>query len=311
MPHLINIEDLTKEEIVKILTKAKEYLYIDEATKKINYKHTKELDNKTVYNLFYEPSTRTRVSFELAAKNLGGRVINIDVAFSSVKKGESLKDTVLTLKAMHPDVIIIRHSEDGTAEFIAQICKDYPVVINAGNGVTTHPSQALLDLFTILKYKPNIEDLQISIVGDILHSRVASSLIAILNKFNCKKIHIIGPKNLLPESKSQYAENISIFDNLEEGLKNSDVVVGLRLQKERMKHTLILNEEDYLHTYGITNNSIKYAKPDAIVMHPGPINRNIEISSSIADGKQAVILDQVTYGVAIRMAILALYTKFK
>lgn len=307
MPHLINIQNLTKQEIMSILTKASEYLYIDNKTKKINYNHTKELDNKTVYNLFYEPSTRTRVSFELAAKNLGGRVINIDVALSSVKKGESLKDTVLTLKAMHSDVIIIRHSEDETAAFIADICNDYPTIINAGNGVTTHPTQALLDLFTILKHKPNIEDIQVSIVGDILHSRVASSLITALKKLNCKKIHVIGPEILLPESKLHFGENVSIYDNLKDGLQDSDVIVCLRLQKERMMHTLILNEEEYLHTYGITSKSIKYAKPDAIVMHPGPINRNIEISSEIADGKQSVILEQVTYGVAIRMAILALY----
>lgn len=306
MKHLIDIERLSKEELLTILQTADQFLSLDKKNNRVQYQHSELLKYKTIYNLFYEPSTRTRVSFELAAKNLGARVINLDVGNSSVTKGESLRDTILTLKSLQADAIIVRHSENDTAEFISEICEDATTVINAGNGIMTHPTQALLDVYTILKHKPNIADLKISIIGDVLHSRVARSQIVALIKLGCQNINIIAPENLLPEPPAYFKNNVTIHSNLEDGLQDSDVICCLRLQKERMKHTLILDEQEFFNTYGITKKTIQYAKPDAILMHPGPINRDIEISGEVAYGKQSVILEQVTNGVAIRMAVLAL-----
>lgn len=305
MKHLIDIERLQTDEIYDIFKQAENFLKYNKDHTQVSYTQNTLLQNKTIYNLFYEPSTRTRVSFELAARNLGANVINLDVASSSVKKGESLKDTILTLKALQADAIIVRHSENDTADFIREVCNDKPSVINAGNGVTSHPTQALLDVFTILQNKPDITKIQVSIIGDILHSRVAKSLIAILRKLGCNKINIIAPDDLLPEETDEYYNNITVCSDLKSGLKNTDVICCLRLQKERMKHSLILDEQKFFETYGITENTIKFAKPDAIVMHPGPIIRNVEISSEVADSEQSVILNQVTNGVAIRMAVLA------
>lgn len=309
MPHLLDIEKLSQQEILNILTKADEFIIRDPQTNKVSYKKSDSLKNKNVYNLFFEPSTRTRVSFEAAAKNLGASVINIDVANSSVKKGESLKDTSLTLKAMHPDALIIRHSENGVPEFISEVIGENTAVINGGDGINAHPTQALLDVYTILKHKKSLDNLKITIIGDVLHSRVARSLIAILKKLNCKDIHIVAPEILLPAPANYFGKEVRIHKDLKSGIAKSDVVVCLRLQRERMQHALILDDKDFFIKYGLTMEILQHAKPDAIVLHPGPINRNIEISSEVADSSQAVILEQVTNGVAIRMAVLSLFIK--
>ena len=307
MNHLIDISCLDNNEITKILEHANNFAHFDNDGNIISYKTKDNLKHKVIFNLFFEPSTRTRSSFELAAKNLSASVINLDVANSSVKKGESLKDTILTIAAMKADAIIVRHSEDHIAQFIAEVCGDKTIVINAGDGKNAHPTQALLDLYTIKQVKHHFEDLTIAIVGDILHSRVARSLLNGLQKMNCAKINIIAPAMLLPQKSNHWGNNVHIFHDLENGLKHADVIVCLRLQKERMQHTLILDEQSFFNEYGVTQKSLAYAKHNAIIMHPGPINRNVEISSDVADGKQSVILNQVTNGVAIRMAILDLY----
>jgi aspartate carbamoyltransferase catalytic subunit len=307
MPHLIDIKNLSSQDIINILNKADDFIVKSKDDAQISYRKSDILKHKTVFNLFYEPSTRTRTSFELAAKNLSATVINLDVANSSVKKGESLKDTILTISAMQADAIIVRHSENNTAEFISEICGNQTTVINAGDGRNAHPTQALLDLYTIRQHKPNIKNLKVAIIGDVLHSRVARSLITALKKLECANINIIAPDSLLPDPPNYFGDHVFIHNDLKSGLMDADVIVCLRLQKERMHYTLILDEQDFFQKYGITTESLKYAKPNAIVLHPGPINRNVEISSEVADGKQSVILEQVSNGVAIRMAILALY----
>lgn len=307
MTHLIDIKNLSRQEILAILSKADEFIINKKNNSQCSYQKSDILKHKTIFNLFYEPSTRTRASFELAAKNLSGTVINIDVANSSVKKGESLKDTILTITAMQANAIIVRHSEDNIAEFISEICGNKTTVINAGDGRNAHPTQALLDIYTIKQHKPNIKDLKIAIIGDVLHSRVARSLITGLKKLDCTNINIIAPASLLPAIPDYFGNNVYIHDNLQSGLTNADVIVCLRLQKERMHYTLILDENDFFQKYGVTAEVLKYAKPDAIVLHPGPINRNVEISSEVADSEQSVILEQVSNGVAIRMAVLATY----
>lgn len=307
MTHLIDIKNLSKQEILNILNKTNEFINKNNSGSKISYNKSDLLKNKTVFNLFYEPSTRTRSSFELATKNLGGTVINLDVENSSVKKGESLKDTILTISAMQADAIIVRHSENNIAQFISEICPSYTSIINAGDGKNAHPTQALLDLYTIKQHKSDFKNLKVAIIGDVLHSRVARSLIYGLKTLDCTNINIIAPDDLLPEPANYFGEHVYIHENLKEGLVDCDVVVCLRLQKERMQHTVILDDQDFFNKYGVTQQVLNYTKPDAIVMHPGPINRNVEISSEVADSSQAVILEQVTYGVAVRMAVLALY----
>jgi aspartate carbamoyltransferase catalytic subunit len=223
-----------------------------------------------------------------------------------MQKGESLKDTILTIKAMQVHCLVVRHKQSGIAESIAKLCGDDLCLINAGDGTNAHPTQGLLDVFTILQHKPNLANLKIAIVGDIVHSRVAKSQIAVLQKLGCTNIHIIGPETLLPKDHQQF-KSVTFHSGLSSGVKDADVVSCLRLQKERMQHTLILDDQNYFNQYGITNEVLKLAKPNAIVIHPGPINREIEISSEVADGPQSVILEQVTNGVAIRMAIFDLY----
>lgn len=292
---LLGTSDLTKEEILYIVDTAKsmeEVLYRD-------VKKVPTLRGKSCVTLFYEPSTRTRTSFELAGKVLSSDTINISVPASSAVKGETILDTVKNIEAMSVDCVIIRHNMSGVPHFIAKNTR--LSVINAGDGSHEHPSQALLDLFTIKDLKGTIEGLKIAIVGDILHSRVARSNFFALKKFN-NIINFVGPKTFVPKEFENLGANI--YHNLEEGLSGVDVIMVLRLQKERMGKCFYPSEREYARFFSITENTLKYAKKDVIVMHPGPVNRGLELSSSVLDGNKSVVLDQVKKGVAVRMAIL-------
>lgn len=299
LKHLLTMEQLTADQIEMILHKAETFIQPDGRI----YSEYPFLQGKTVANLFFEPSTRTRSTFELAAKKLGADVINLDIENSSTKKGESIKDTFLTMLAMQCDAIVIRHPEEGIAEYVAGL-SDQISVLNAGDGAHAHPTQALLDLLTIRRHKGDFENLSVAIVGDILHSRVARSQIAGLKAVGVKDIRIVAPAALLPSDPESFG--VKIFQNLNQGLAGVDVIITLRLQYERMKSSLIKDEEDYFNQFGIKADTLRLAKPDAIVMHPGPINREVEISSEVADGAQSLILKQVTYGLAVRMAVLTL-----
>ena len=299
LKHLLNVELLNLEHIKEIISLA-DY-YDNEKIKKFN-----DLNGKTIANLFFEPSTRTKTTFELASKKLSADFINIDVANSSANKGESVLDMIKTLEAMNCDMFIVRHSVSGTPHYIAQEVGDNIAVINAGDGSHAHPTQAMLDMYTIKKNKGGFQNLNISIVGDILHSRVAKSTIAALKVLSVKNINIVGPKNLMPDNINQL--NANYVESLEEGIAEADVIIMLRLQKERM-HEALISTDDYYKKYGLTKQKLKAAKKDVIVMHPGPINRGIEIDSDVADGKHSVILDQVSSGIAIRMAIMSLIFK--
>ncbi|MAQ73234.1 MAG: aspartate carbamoyltransferase catalytic subunit [Gammaproteobacteria bacterium] len=299
LKHLLNVELLNLEHIKEIISLA-DY-YDNEKIKKFN-----DLNGKTIANLFFEPSTRTKTTFELASKKLSADFINIDVANSSANKGESVLDMIKTLEAMNCDMFIVRHSVSGTPHYIAQEVGDNIAVINAGDGSHAHPTQAMLDMYTIKKSKGGFQNLNISIVGDILHSRVARSTIAALKVLSVKNINIVGPKNLMPDNINQL--NANYMESLEEGIAEADVIIMLRLQKERM-HEALISTDDYYKKYGLTKQKLKAAKKDVIVMHPGPINRGIEIDSDVADGKHSVILDQVSSGIAIRMAIMSLIFK--
>ena len=299
LKHLLNVELLNLEHIKEIISLA-DY-YDNEKIKKFN-----DLNGKTIANLFFEPSTRTKTTFELASKKLSADFINIDVANSSANKGESVLDMIKTLEAMNCDMFIVRHSVSGTPHYIAQEVGDNIAVINAGDGSHAHPTQAMLDMYTIKKSKGGFQNLNISIVGDILHSRVARSTISALKVLSVKNINIVGPKNLMPDNINQL--NANYMESLEEGIAEADVIIMLRLQKERM-HEALISTDDYYKKYGLTKQKLKAAKKDVIVMHPGPINRGIEIDSDVADGKHSVILDQVSSGIAIRMAIMSLIFK--
>ena len=301
LQHFLNIENLSKEHINEIIDLADKYIN-NEGNK------FKDLEGKTIASLFFEPSTRTKTTFELASKRLSADFINIDIANSSTLKGESILDMIKTLEAMECDMFIVRHSSSGTPHYIAKEVGNKISVINAGDGIHAHPTQAMLDMYTIKKHKGGFENLNVSIVGDILHSRVAKSLIASLKILSVKNINVIGPKNLMPENINELGVNY--FSNLKEGINGVDVIIMLRLQQERMKEAFI-STEDYYNDYGLTKQKIMFAKKDVIVMHPGPINRGIEIDSEVADGPNSVILDQVTVGISIRMAIMSLIFKNK
>lgn len=301
--HLLTLQGVSADDLTAFMNQAQSFL--DQA--KENHTQFDLLKNKTVANLFFEPSTRTRTSFELAAKRLGATVVNLDIQTSSTTKGESLRDTVLNLKAMGCDIFIVRHQSDGAAYFVAEQLDSSATVINAGDGQHAHPSQALLDMLTIRQYKSSFKNLSVAIVGDIVHSRVARSQLLALRALGVSDIRIIAPSALLPSNIQDFG--VTVFDDMETGLADIDVVMMLRLQKERMKHALIPNEQDYFQQYGLTAQKLAYAKSNAIVMHPGPINREVEIASEVADGSQSVILEQVTNGVAMRMAILSLLTQ--
>jgi aspartate carbamoyltransferase catalytic subunit len=295
MKKLIDIKHLDKSAILDIMSTA--HTIKQQSAKK----NAKILRGSTVANLFFENSTRTLISFELAAKKLGAHVINVNLSKSSTTKGESLKDTIKTLQAMGINAFVVRHSENRICEHIAQWLDPDVCLINAGDGNNQHPSQALLDIFTILQHKTAIEGQKIAIIGDIRHSRVANSLIDALSILDNQHIHIYGPSQLLPD------DNDKVFkcESMQQALHNADVIVMLRIQHERLSQQFDLDFNDYHQQFGLNRKTLAYAKPNCIIMHPGPINREVEISSEIADNPPSVILDQVQNGVLIRQAILA------
>ena len=303
LQHLLDIEGLNQTLLNDILDSSAAFLDInDRAVKK-----TPLLAGKTVANLFFEASTRTRTTFELAAKRLSADVLNINIAASATAKGESLLDTIKNLEAMHCDMFVIRHQHSGAAHFLAQHVAPHVSVINAGDGRHAHPTQALLDMLTIRQHKPDFPALTVAIVGDILHSRVARSQIHALKLLNTGEIRVIAPKTLLPAQVASFG--VKVFYDMHDGLQNADVIMMLRLQKERMLSAALPSEHEYFQCYGLTQDRLRQAKPDTIVMHPGPANRGVEIESSIADGPQSVILQQVTTGIAVRMAVMAMTLK--
>jgi aspartate carbamoyltransferase catalytic subunit len=295
---LLDIEGLTRVDVERILDTAEAFLQVSRRP----VRKVPTLRGKTVINLFYEASTRTRTSFELAGKRLSADVINMSVSASSVKKGETLQDTCRTLEAMHPDVIVIRHNASGAPNYVAS--KIGCSVINAGDGMHAHPTQALLDAFTIRREKGTLDNLVVTIVGDIAHSRVARSNAHLLKMFGCE-VRVVGPRTLLPPAVDSLG--VRVFDRLEDALEGADVVMVLRIQRERLAGALLPSLREYARTFGIGPAAIAHAKPDAIVMHPGPMNRGIEIENVIADGERSVILEQVEAGVAVRMALLYLF----
>ena len=272
--------------------------------KDVKLKGYSSLNGKTVCNLFFENSTRTQTTFEIAAKRLSANVINLDIATSSQSKGESILDLINNLIAMSVDIFVIRHSEPGIPELIAKNIKSNAHIINAGDGNREHPTQGLLDAFTIREFKKNFSSLKIAIVGDIEHSRVAKSEINILSTLGTKEIRVIGPKALMPSNIEDL--NVKVFHTMEEGLKDVDVIMILRIQKERMSNKSVPSESEYFNSFGLNQKRLKIAKDDALVLHPGPINRGVEIDSEVADGKQSVILNQVKNGIAIRMAVMVM-----
>jgi len=300
LKHFLTIEGLGRETLITILDAAESFSGISgQSIKKVPL-----LRGKTIFNLFFEPSTRTRTTFELAAKRLSADVMNMNISTSATNKGESLLDTLRNLEAMYSDMFIVRHSDSGAAQFIAKHVAPHISVINAGDGNHAHPTQAMLDMFTIRRHKGDFSSLRVAIVGDILHSRVARSQIHALNTLNAGEVRVIAPKTLLPAAVEQLGVNV--FHSLNQGLKDVDVVIMLRLQKERMSGALLPSENEFFRLYGLDNERLTVAKPNAIVMHPGPANRGVEISSEVADGMQSVILQQVSYGLAVRMAVMSL-----
>ena len=299
--HLLGIEQLRPEEITTILDLAEEYVALNRGDKN----HSDVLSGLTQINMFFENSTRTQASFELAGKRLGADVMNMAMQASSVKKGETLIDTALTLNAMHPDLLVVRHPHSGAVDLLAQ--KVNCAVLNAGDGRHEHPTQGLLDALTIRRAKGRLHRLSIAICGDIAHSRVARSNIMLLGKME-NRIRLIGPPTLMPSGIEEFG--VEVFDNMDEGLKDVDVVMMLRLQKERMDGGFIPSEREYYHRYGLDAEKLSHAKPDAIVMHPGPMNRGVEIDSDIADDiNSSVIQEQVEMGVAVRMAAMDLLAR--
>ena len=299
LQHLLEIEGLPKDLLIEIFDMAETFL----KTSQRDVKNVPLLRGKTVCNLFFENSTRTRTTFEIAAKRLSADVINLDISSSSQSKGESIIDTVNNLIAMSADIFVIRHSKPGVPKFISKNIDQVVHVINAGDGNNAHPTQGLLDAFTIRKYKKDFTKLKVAIIGDILHSRVARSEIQALSILGVPEIRLVGPKELIPSNLDGI--NVKSYFNMEEGLKGVDVIMMLRLQKERIEGG-IPSKEEYFKNFGLNKKLVKLAKKDAIIMHPGPINRGVEIESEVADSKQSVILSQVTYGIAIRMAIMTM-----
>jgi aspartate carbamoyltransferase catalytic subunit len=301
LKHFLTIEGLSSETLNNILDTAESFASINQQS----IKKVPLLRGKTIVNLFFEASTRTLTTFELAAKRLSADVLNININTSATSKGETLMDTLQNLQAMQCDMFVVRHNESGAAHYIANRVAPNISVINAGDGSHAHPTQAMLDMFTIRRHKKNdFKNLQVAIVGDILHSRVARSQIHALNILNTGNIRVIAPKTLLPVGIENMG--VEVYNNLETGIRDSDVIIMLRLQKERMQGAFLPSEQEYYQMYGLTAQRLKYAKPNAIVMHPGPINRGVEIESCVADGTQSVILNQVSYGISVRMAVMSM-----
>jgi aspartate carbamoyltransferase catalytic subunit len=298
--HFLTIEGLNAGLLNRIMDTAESFSSVTEQM----VKKVPLLRGKTVVNLFFENSTRTRTTFELAAKRLSADVLNINIATSATAKGESLLDTIRNIEAMQVDMFVVRHAHSGAAHFIAQHVAPHVSVINAGDGRHAHPTQAMLDLFTIRRSGRDFATLKVAIVGDILHSRVARSEIHALRMLGVRDIRAIAPRTLLPVHAEDLG--ISLWTDLDAGIEGVDVVVMLRLQRERMSGAFIPSEREYFARFGLTERRLALAKPDAIVMHPGPINRGVEIDSQVADGLHSVILKQVHYGIPIRMAIMSL-----
>ncbi len=299
--HLLSIDGLSRDDVYTILDLANEYAARNRESDK---KHP-ILKGRTLINLFFENSTRTRTSFELAGKRMGADVINMSVASSSVKKGETLIDTAMTLNAMHPDFIAVRHPESGAVHLLAR--KVECAVINGGDGCHAHPTQALLDAMTIRQHKKEIEGLTVALCGDILHSRVARSNMQLLKLLGAK-VRIIAPPTLMPACPESFG--VEVFHDMREGLRGCDIIIMLRLQLERMQGSFFPSVREYFHFYGLDHEKLSYAKPDALIMHPGPINRGVEIDSQLADDiNRSAILQQVEMGVAVRQAVLELLSK--
>jgi aspartate carbamoyltransferase catalytic subunit len=301
LQHLLTTEGLPVTIVRELLDRAADFVNIaqDKEIKKVPLLH-----GKSVFNIFFENSTRTRTTFEIAAKRLSADVVNLNIGSSSTSKGETLLDTVDNLCAMNADMFVVRHSTSGAAHLIARHVSPDVHVINAGDGRHAHPTQALLDMFTIRHYKKEFHDLRVAIVGDVLHSRVARSQIHALTTLSVPEVRVVAPKTLLPNHVEKLG--VHVFHDMEQGLKDVDVVMMLRLQNERMQGALLPSAQEYFKHYGLTQERLALAKPDAIVMHPGPMNRGIEIDSSVADGNQSVILPQVTFGIAVRMAVMSM-----
>ncbi len=299
---LLGIRNLSAEEIFGILKTAENFREINQR----EIKKVPTLRGKTIINLFFENSTRTRTSFELAAKRLSADAVNISVSSSSVTKGETLVDTAMNLDAMQPDCIVVRHSSAGVPHQLAKVSR--AAIVNAGDGANEHPTQALLDAMTIREHKGKIEGLEVAIVGDILHSRVARSNIHLLTKLGAK-VRVAGPTTLVPKDFAYLVEkDLQVCPHIEDAIEGADVVMILRIQKERQDSAFFPTLREYSIHFGLTNERLNLAKKDAIVLHPGPMNRGIEISSDVADSSRSLILDQVKYGVAVRMAVLYLAT---
>lgn len=298
--HFLTTEGLGGDRITEILDLAESFAGVhDKSVKKVPL-----LRGHTVVNLFFETSTRTRTTFELAAKRLSADVLNLDVSTSATAKGESLLDTLANLQAMQCDLFVIRHAESGAAHFVARHVEEGVHVVNAGDGAHAHPTQALLDVLTIRRHKGEFADLRVAIVGDLAHSRVARSEIHALRALGTGEIRVVGPRTLVPADIA--ALGVSVHHDIESGVADADVVIMLRLQRERMEHALLPSEAEYFAGWGLTPERLRLARPDAIVMHPGPINRGVEIDSRVADGPQSVILEQVTNGIVVRMAVMAM-----
>ena len=298
--HLLSIEGLPRSVLTHILDTAGTFLSVNER----EVKKVPLLRGKSVFNLFFENSTRTRTTFEIAAKRLSADVINLDIARSSSAKGESLLDTIANLSAMHADMFVVRHGESGAPYLIARHCAPHVHVVNAGDGRHAHPTQGLLDMYTIRHYKRDFTDLTVAIVGDIVHSRVARSDIHALTTLGVPEIRAVGPKTLVPGDLREMG--VRVCHDMAEGIRGADVIIMLRLQNERMSGAMLPSAGEFFKNYGLTAEKLALAKPDAIVMHPGPINRGVEIDSAVADGTQSVILPQVGFGIAVRMAVMSI-----
>ncbi len=301
LKHFLTIDGLSREMLTQIMDTAEGF------AGKASSQPIRKVPlcrGKTIANLFFENSTRTRTTFELAEKRLSADVLSLNISTSATTKGESLLDTLRNLEAMQCDMFVVRHSSSGAAHFIAEQCAPHIGIINAGDGRHAHPTQAMLDMFTIRRHKGDITRLKVAIVGDIRHSRVARSQIAALNALGALEVRVIAPTTLLPAEAESLG--VQVFNRLREGLEDVDVIIMLRLQRERMGAGLLPSELEYFQRFGLTEKRLAPAREDAIVMHPGPINRGVEMDSQVADGPRSVILQQVTYGIAIRMAIIYL-----
>jgi aspartate carbamoyltransferase catalytic subunit len=306
LQHLLTTEGLPAGILLEILDKAETFVDIDDGPE---IRKVPLLHGKSVFNVFFENSTRTRTTFEIAAKRLSADVVNLNIGSSSTSKGETLLDTVDNLCAMHADMFVVRHAQSGASHFIAKHVAPNVHVINAGDGRHAHPTQALLDMYTIRHYKKYFHNLRVAIVGDVLHSRVARSQIHALTTLGVPEVRVIAPKTLLPTMVENLG--VQVYHDMTGGLQDVDVIMMLRLQNERMQGAALPSAQEYFKYYGLTEEKLARAKPDAIVMHPGPMNRGIEIESSVADGKQSVILPQVTFGIAVRMAVMSILAGVK